>query len=230
MALAKSTSHFELAGSAQSKYVEAVRMVNSALESPTESLKDSTFMAVISLGVFEEISDYKSWVLHVQGAAALLAARGKGQFSSPIALKLFNQVRTDLITACVNEKQEPVPEEVFVLQDKGNAHQDVSSSFWQIGLAGARCAKLLTNFKGYNIETVSELLDEANTLEQEFGITGQLFTLEEPYSTIQDPARQPDLICHGRIGVYKDIWAIRMWNNWRNLLMIVCRIKLFLLN
>ncbi|KAJ4157923.1 uncharacterized protein LMH87_008479 [Akanthomyces muscarius] len=229
MALAKSTSHFELAGSAQRKYVEAVHMVNSALESPTESLEDSTLMAVISLGVFEEISDYKSWVIHVQGAAALLVARGKEQFSSPMALKLFNQVRTDLITACVNENN-PVPEDVLALQDEGKGHQDVSSSFWQIGLVGARCAKLLTNFKGYNIEIVSDLLYEANTLEQEFGIFGQLLSLEEPYSTIQDTAGRPDLICHGRIGVYEDMWAIRIWNNWRNLLMIVCRVKLFLLN
>lgn len=229
IALAKSTSNFKLAGSAQSKYAEAVHMVNTALQTPSKSREDSTLMAVISLGVFEEISDYKSWLLHVKGSAALLVARGKGQFSSSIAMKLFNQVRTDLITACVNENK-PIPEEVQQLQEEACAHPDASASFWKIGQLGFRCAKLLTKFKDYNIGRVLELLEDATALEGDFETAGQVLSLEEQYSTIQDPAGHPDLICHGRIGVYKDVWAIRIWNNWRNLLMIVCRIKLFSLN
>lgn len=229
IALAKSTSNFELAESAQTKYLDAVRMVNAALQTPVKSTEDGTLMAVISLGVFEEISDYESWLLHVQGAAALLVARGKGQFSSPLSMRLFNQVRADLITACVNENK-PVPEEILQLQEAGSTHPDASTSFWQIGVLGVRCAKLLTKFKSYNIGMEWELLEEATILEEDFKIVGQRLSLEEPYSTLEDPGGGPDLTRHGRIGVYKDMWAIRIWNNWRNLLMIVCRIKCFVLN
>ncbi|KAJ3496181.1 hypothetical protein NLG97_g2844 [Lecanicillium saksenae] len=229
MALAKTTSDYDLAGSARSKYTEAVHMVNSALQSPERSRDDTTLMSVISLGVFEEISDYKSWVLHVQGAAALLVARGRGQFSSSISLKLFNQVRTDLITACVNEDK-PVPDEILRLQEAGSAHPEASGSFWRIGMLGVRCAQLLTKFKGYSIGLATHLLAESDVLQHDFVTAGQSLMLEEPYSTIHDVAGHPDLVCGGKIGAYSDVWSIRIWNNWRNLLMIVCRIKCFLLN
>ncbi|KAJ5997785.1 hypothetical protein N7522_009445 [Penicillium canescens] len=59
---------------------------NIALVSPVEAVKDSTLMSVISLGVFEHVSNFESWVRHVKGAAALVIARGKSQFSSPTAI------------------------------------------------------------------------------------------------------------------------------------------------
>lgn len=225
MALAKSASQPSLAHAAQKAYSSAVQSVNDALI--TAPAADPTLMAVISLGVYEEISDYKSWLLHVQGAAAVLVARGKSQFKSKAGMRLFNQVRTDLITACVNEGA-AIPEGVLKLQ--GEAHgEEMKKSYWRIGLLGVRCARLLEKFRRYGLSLADELLAEASVLERNFETFHAILLEEEPYITVPVASNNPSFTFNF-IGVYKDTWSIRIWNNWRNLLMITSRIKLFLLS
>jgi hypothetical protein len=63
--VALATRQPELVHHAYAKYSEAIRHVNNAIASPTESVKDSTLMSVILLGVFEHVSNFESWVRHV---------------------------------------------------------------------------------------------------------------------------------------------------------------------
>lgn len=58
--VALATQQPELVSHARNKYSEAIRHLNFALASPVEAVKDSTLMSVISLGVFEHISNSES--------------------------------------------------------------------------------------------------------------------------------------------------------------------------
>ncbi|KAJ5820464.1 hypothetical protein N7474_006055 [Penicillium riverlandense] len=232
VALANTTQQPELASHARAKYAEAIRNVNIALESPIESVKDSTLMSVISLGVFEHVSDYESWVRHVQGAAALVVARGKRQFSSPITILMFNQVRADLVLACVHGAK-PFPEDVLELQEEAAKHADTSSTFWFMGVLGTRCANLLMSVRKNKFTggiPWSELLDEASVIERDFQYILGVLVIQEPYTTTRDSDGDPSMIYNGRFDLYRDSWAIRLWNNLRSLRMIVCEISYFLLN
>ncbi|KAJ5781997.1 transcriptional regulator family: Fungal Specific TF [Penicillium psychrosexuale] len=230
VALANSTQQSDLANLARAKYTEAIRNVNVALTSPVESVKDSTLMSVISLGVFEHVSEHKSWVRHVQGAAALVVARGKGQFTSTATILMFNQVRADLVLACVHN-EEPFPKDMIQLQEEAAKHTDASGAFWLLGILGTRCADLLMGVRA-NTRQVPwpEYLEEATMMEREFQHTAMLLTAQEPYTVTQNACWAPELSYNGRVDLYKDTWAIRVWNNLRNLQMIVYEIMLYLLN
>ena len=230
VALANSTRQPDLANLARAKYTEAIRNVNVALTSPVESIKDSTLMSVISLGVFEHVSEHKSWVRHVQGAAALVVARGKGQFTSTATILMFNQVRADLVLACVHYEK-PFPEDMIELQEEAAKHIDASGAFWLLGTLGTRCANLLMGVRA-NTGQIHwpEYLEEATMMERELQQTVMLLATQEPYTITQNACGTPKLIYNGRVDLYKDTWAIRVWNNLRNLQIIVYEIMLYLLN
>ncbi|KAJ5316486.1 hypothetical protein PENANT_c019G03325 [Penicillium antarcticum] len=230
VALANLTQQPELANLARTKYMEAICNVNTALSSPVESIKDSTLMSVISLGVFEHVSEYKSWARHVQGAAALVVARGKSQFTSPATILMFNQVRADLVLDCVHSAK-PFPQNMIELQEEAAKHTDVSGAFWLLGVLGTRCANLLMGVRENTGEIPwPEYLEQASLLEREFQSLLMLLAIQEPYEITLDSGGASKLIHNGRVDLYRDPWAIRVWNNLRNLHMIVCEISLYLLN
>ncbi|RAL13442.1 Zn(II)2Cys6 transcription factor [Aspergillus homomorphus CBS 101889] len=244
VALANSTHQPELVRHARVKYAEAIRSVNTALASPTESVKDSTLMAVISLGVFEHFSQFDSWTRHVQGAAALMVLRGKDQFSSshghnsPVAILLFNQVRADMVVACMHSNR-PFPEDMRALQEEASKHVDASSAFWRLGVLATQCVDFLwrvTESTGPNKTLWRDLLDAALVLQHDFQAVMGLLAVREPYVTIVPTTQQgvtarmadPDLIYNGRADLYSTSWTIKVWNNARNLQMIVSEIICYL--
>ncbi|KAJ5604815.1 hypothetical protein N7510_009969 [Penicillium lagena] len=231
VALANSTQEPALASHARIKYSKAVCEVNTALASPIESVKDSTLMSVISLGVFEHISKHESWARHVEGAAALVVARGKSQFSSPLAIRMFNQVRADLVVVCVHGAK-PFPKDMLDLQEEASKHPECFHSFWQLGVLSTRCANLLMSVRG-NKKTGkipwSDLLEEATTLDGDFHDLSGCLAEQEPYKT-RESEGDPNIIYNGRVDLYQDSWAIRLWNNMRSLRMITCEIACVILN
>lgn len=229
VALANSTQQPELASHARIKYSEAIRNVNAALASPVESVKDSTLMSVISLGLFEHLSNFESWVQHVQGAAALVVARGKGQFSSPGRILMFNQVRADMVVVCLHQRQS-FPENMLELQEEATKHVNASSAFWLLGALAVRCVNLYgTLVNSIDCTPDSALLEEATFLQYDFQRFPGLLATEEPYTTTLNSGADPQVFYHGRFDVYRTSWAIRLWNNLRMLQLCVCEIMGYLL-
>lgn len=230
VALANSTQQPELASHARAKYLEAIHNINTALASPSESVKDSTLMSVISLGLFEQVSGFETWVRHVEGAAALVVARGRSQFSSPVTIRMFNQVRADLVIASLHGTK-PILGGILELQEEAAGHTDTASAYWQLGVLGTRCANLLFALRNLTGEGPwAGFLEEATSIEHDFQRTIESLVMVEPYTTTQEPLGDPSNILNGRVDRYQDIWAIRVWNNSRNLQMILCEIICFLLN
>ncbi|KAJ5438598.1 Protein of unknown function DUF3468 [Penicillium daleae] len=230
VALANSTQQPELASHARAKYSEAICNINSALASPSESVKDSTLMSVISLGLFEQVSGFDTWLRHVEGAAALVVARGKKQFSTPVTIRMFIQARADLVIASLHSTK-PIPKDMLELQEEAAKHTDTTTAFWQLGVLGTRCANLLFALRGsIRGGAWAEYLEEATSIERDFQRTVERLAIAEPYTTTQEPSGDPTIVLNGRVDRYKDIWSIRLWNNCRNLQMILCEMICYLLN
>lgn len=230
VALANSTQQPELVRHARTRYWDAIRNVNLALASPVDSTRDSVLMSIISLGVFENVSNFDSWALHVQGAAALVVARGKSQFTSTAAILMFNQVRADMIVACIH-RNEPFPDDMRELQEEAQKHPDACRAFWLLGVLGTRHANLLWKArKNAGKGPASDLLEEAIVLQRDFQGVLELLATQEPYTTIRDRDGDPDIIYNYRLDIYKSAWAIRVWNNARMLQMIVCNIIYYMLS
>ena len=233
--VALATRRPELVGHARAKYSQAIRYVNDAIASPTESIKDSTLMSVISLGVFEHVSNFESWVRHVRGAAALVAARGKSQFTNKVSILMFNQVRADMSAACIQTIQ-PFPEDMRLLQEEGTKHTDPSDAFWLVGILATECATLFAGVAAKNHGAPSsmswpEWLDESIRIQDRFQEVFGLLAIQEPYTTIQEPDDSSSFISYrGRYDLYRSSWSIRLWNNTRMIDIIACEIVCWLIN
>lgn len=231
VALANASQRPELASHARAKYLEAIQNVNAALASPVESIKDSTLMSVISLGIFEYVSAYDSWARHVRGAAALLVARGKSQFTTPVAIRMFNQVRKDLVIVCFRS-DEAFPEDILELQEEAAKFTDTSTSAWIMGVLSTRCLTVLTKI-GENMDKVgfpwTVLLDEASLLARDFEDLAAVLAVQEPYIVTRMPDLDSDMVPNGIYAVFRDAWAIRLWSNQRTLQMVVYEIIYWIL-
>ena len=229
MALANSTRQPGLVKHARVKYSEAITSVNAALACPVECVKDSILMSVISLGVFEYVSNFESWVRHVQGAATLAIARGKRQFSTTAGILMFNQLRADLIIACIQANQ-PFPEGICELQKEAAKYTNTQSGFWLSGVVATRVPTLMYNV-GRNKGEIPwcGLLEEAMSLQRDCDCVLGILAIEEPYTTIRGSEADPDLVHDGRFDLHRSAWAVRVWNNARCIQMIVCRIIMYLL-
>ncbi|KAE8369199.1 hypothetical protein BDV27DRAFT_166133 [Aspergillus caelatus] len=222
VALANTTRQPQLAKHARAKYSEAINQVNAALASPTESVKDSTLMSVISLGLFEYVSDFTSWARHVRGAAALVVARGKSQFSTSAAFPMFNQVRADMVAVCMYSGQ-PFPEDLYELQEEASRHMDTTSTFWRLGAVATKCTNLLWGVRNNRREFPwSSLLEQATVLQNELQYIFGILSMESGYTASRKPGGDPAIFHNERFDVYRNSWAIRVWNNTRILQIIVC--------
>ena len=227
----------ELAIHAHAKYSEAIRRVNNALASPVESVKDSTLMSVISLGVFEHVSNFESWVRHVKGAAALVIARGKSQFASRPAILMFNQVRADMSAVCIQSIQS-FPDDMRDMQEEATKYTDPSDAFWLLGMLATRCATLFAGVTGKHNGmplpipiSWSYFLEDSIALQHDIQYVLDILTIQEPYLTIQESSVSANCISYnGRYDLYKSSWAIRLWNNLRMVEIIVCEIICWLIN
>ncbi|OJJ42474.1 hypothetical protein ASPZODRAFT_137280 [Penicilliopsis zonata CBS 506.65] len=219
----------ELTSHARLKYSEAIHNINRALASPVESVKDSTLMSVISLGVFEHISSFESWVRHVEGAAALVVARGRSQFSNPAAILMFNQVRADMVVACIQRIQ-PFPADMWELQEEASRRMQGSSAFWSLGVLATRCVNLLWSVTFNGGKTAwCDLLDVGTRLQDELEDVAGILAVQAPYTTTRDVAGDPEIVYNGRIDLYSTSWTIRLWNHARILRIITGEIVYYLL-
>ncbi|KAI3024120.1 hypothetical protein CBS147347_6343 [Aspergillus niger] len=210
VALANSNQQPELARHARIKYSEAIANVNTALASPVDSVKDSTLMSVISLEVFEHVTNFQLWVRHVRGAATLVVLRGKSQFTSTAATFIFNQVRADTVITCLHGNQ-PFPEDLLALQGEAAKHTDAYSPFWLLGVSATKCVNLLYSVTQNKSKiSWSEKLEEAIILQEEFRRVFEIISLADPYTTVHEPTADPEIIHDGRFDVYQSTWAIRV--------------------
>lgn len=230
VALANSTRQHELVRHARVQYSQAICSLNEALACPAESCKDSVLMSVISLGVFEHFSNFESWVRHVQGAAALVVVRGRSQFRSKVSILMFNQVRADMIIACLHTNR-PFPEDIVSLQEEACKHTDPMSTFWLLGVYATRCVNLLFGVHNKVGDfSLSHWVQEASTLQSDFQYILGVLGIQEPYTTTRQSALDPSVAYNGRHDVYSSPWAIRVWNHARIMQMIVSEIMFHLLN
>lgn len=90
---------------ARAKYIEAIRQINKVLKSPHLATADTTLQSVLLLDLYEKLVnrdqlDASAWIAHVNGAVALVKARGTRNVSSHTARQLAWRLITMTIIGC----------------------------------------------------------------------------------------------------------------------------------
>ncbi|KAK5654127.1 hypothetical protein OQA88_7558 [Cercophora sp. LCS_1] len=121
MGLATMTRSPEMMEAAQKSYGSALRLINHALENPSEAAKDTTMLSVLILGVFEMMTEdlprtrtIEAFQEHVNGAAALAIMRGTAQFGTSAGKRMFAMLCQRVVISCI-QKAMPVPQPLVEL-------------------------------------------------------------------------------------------------------------------
>ena len=111
---------------ARIQYITALRLTGAALRTRDLVKKDSTFLAILLLDLYEKITSKEpqydgAWAAHLNGALTLVKLRGKQQFTDPSGLRMLVRLSMNLLISCVASDR-PVPSEVVSLRAKIAAH------------------------------------------------------------------------------------------------------------
>ena len=90
-------------------YGQALRATQQAIQHPRQSTSDETLMTILLFALYESVtsSDHsvQAWTQHIEGAVAMVKARGVKQFESAQSIALFRAVRIQMLTLAVQQKK-----------------------------------------------------------------------------------------------------------------------------
>lgn len=96
----------------QRLYIQALSAIQRTLHDPARATSDAALATIILLSLYESatgsIDSVVAWSRHIDGAVAIVRARGEAQFDSPQSLSLFRAVRTQMLLLSM-QTQRPVP-------------------------------------------------------------------------------------------------------------------------
>ncbi|KAF9887045.1 hypothetical protein FE257_010539 [Aspergillus nanangensis] len=224
---------------AERDYGHALQMLTAAVMNEEEAKTNSTLAAVLLLAIFEVVTcrtprTIEKWTSHIYGAAALLELRGAEQLQDEDGLKLFVQLRFQLITTCL-QRAAHVPPSVLecakiamYLRPQTEAYGDRL-----ISIAG-RLSNLRADIHRRLLTDQKEILSAAYAIEAE--LMGWVAALPQDflYTTIQHPSPDPfasmlgrgQSPCNHRYHIYHDLWLGHSWNQYRCARIIVSEIIL----
>ncbi|KAL2822317.1 hypothetical protein BDW59DRAFT_149472 [Aspergillus cavernicola] len=229
----------ELELAAEREYGHALTLLTRAVCNEKESRANQTLSAVLLLAIFEvitsrSIKSIEKWTNHIYGAAALLELRGPEHLQSEEGLKLFVQLRFQIIISCLQRGMR-VPESLLecskiamYLRPQIDAYCDRL-----ICIAGS-LSNLRADIRTKASTDANEILSRAYAIEAELlawvaaGPPDFLYTTYE-CSSVEQWVRMfgnKPFPYNNQYHVYRDLWICHTWNQYRCSLIIVCEIIL----
>ncbi|KAH7123631.1 hypothetical protein B0J11DRAFT_529503 [Dendryphion nanum] len=226
----------EFASRSRQLYGEVVVAVKQDLKCLKGATADTTLMAIILLGFYEELNlessdqkGYEYWAAHVKGATALLELRGQDQFIGQRGGLLYLLLRSQILTCCL-QQQMSVP---HCLVKASSAFQSSNiRENWKtrsVASAGSLC---VVSFRVVNLRAAFKKgdIDYLTVRNEALDINSDLQIWQEgmPSSWMfsSEPALDSELdaIYGGVIHKYSSMWVAEAWNNWRLLRLLVSQI------
>ncbi|KAL4748115.1 hypothetical protein BDW72DRAFT_181164 [Aspergillus terricola var. indicus] len=225
---------------AAEKYELATTLLLRAMANDKESRANATLSAVLLLAIYEvitsrSIKSIEKWTMHIIGATGLLQLRGPEHLQSEEGLKLFVQLRFQIIISCL-QRGIHVPKDLLecskiamYLRPQIDAYCDRL-----IVIAGK-----LSNLRADLIRTKT-LTDANETLSAAYAIEAELLAWVAAgppdflYTTYQCSSLEEWVRMFGnkpfpynnQYHVYRDLWICHTWNQYRCARIIVCEIIL----
>ncbi|OCL01595.1 hypothetical protein AOQ84DRAFT_273148, partial [Glonium stellatum] len=214
----------ELIKMARQWYVSALASTNMALQSPKDAIKDTTLVAVLILGIYENLTyqaerSFKSWADHINGAATLIRLRGREQFKTTTGLRIFQQFYGSILLGCL-QNQVPVPADIIELWA-------YATNFFDGRAPGRIFSDIMIRFINLNVAIKNgNLFNSDAIIASAMQIDSELVKLQSnmppmwQYQTVFTDA-DSELVAEGFYHVYSDLWVAQMRNNFRILRMVL---------
>ncbi|KAL2024893.1 hypothetical protein VTK56DRAFT_3592 [Thermocarpiscus australiensis] len=216
----------------QEQYGRALAALQRVLSNPIESLTDTTLMTVLLLGFYEFITldtwdRAHAWASHVDGAVALVQARGRQQFANERAYRLFSQVCGQVLYACMQHGVHAPPAMVELCEQLESAGN--TSSCKRPKPLRNICFRFLrfrTAVKSGEITDHRMIRETARSIDRDLEAWVATLPSTCSYTTVDIHADNDGTSFGGLRHVYGDLWAAQAWNNWRTMRVVVNQIIL----
>ncbi|KAL3481986.1 hypothetical protein BJX99DRAFT_217924 [Aspergillus californicus] len=229
----------ELELAAEREYGHALTLLTRAVCIEKESRANQTLSAVLLLAIFEvitsrSIQSIEKWTNHIYGAAALLELRGPEHLQSEEGLKLFVQLRFQIIMSCLQRGMR-VPGSLLECSKIAMYLRPQTDAYCDrlICMAG-KLSNLRADINTKVLSDANEIISRAYSIEGELlawvasGPADFLYTTYE-CSSVQQWVRMfgnKPFPYNNQYHVYRDLWICHTWNQYRCSRIIVCEIIL----
>lgn len=216
LSYSKATHSAKIQEEAFNYYLAALRMVNTALQSPANIKQDSTLLAVVSLSCFESLTgdgklerSMEAWSVHIQGLSAIIAQRGAMQFQTMAGRILFFQACAFIVGDCIRAGV-PVPGPVHRLMAIV-AERDVRWRGFPLLFEAANLkAKILSG----ELTETEQIIVKAQSLDFDFATAYDPTPDGFDFDTIIHQSRMGSRIPN-YLYSYRNSIAATMWNTMR---------------
>ncbi|EMD88437.1 hypothetical protein COCC4DRAFT_65155 [Bipolaris maydis ATCC 48331] len=148
-------------------YLDAIKMTNAAISSPTDVTADSTLASINLLGMVEATSNENSlqgWSNHVEGAASLIKLRGMDQFSTPAGQRMYLHT-VGLFTMNCMGKSMPIPKFVHDLNTEIIKHLDAKDPRNRFFFLHIKTSDLRARILNQQTRSLPEIIESALELD-----------------------------------------------------------------
>lgn len=176
----------EILRQAREKYVLALRLVSTSIESRDLASKDTTLVSVLLLDLFEKLTrtyrSSESWTKHMNGAIELVKLRGKAQFQNVPGLRMFLQLNSTILIGCM-QFDVRVSSDLINLRREASRYVNPMDPKWKFSEIVVRFADFRVAMREGRL-TGQDFLDAAQRLESELKAVSENVPPEWRYQTI----------------------------------------------
>ncbi|KAH8801775.1 hypothetical protein F5884DRAFT_837869 [Xylogone sp. PMI_703] len=208
---------------ARHRYIIALQLTNTAIQSSDTASKDTTLLTVLFLDLFERITKSslqrsECSASHASGLIALATLRGQKQFTSFMGLHMFTQLSTTILTTCIKSCL-PVPIGLQELWDKTGQYIQASSPKWQFSKQMMRFVQFQQAIKT-NCVSTSDAIISLKNMDSNLNQISTNLRLGQVYDVI--PKTYTTAHVYGEtFYVYRDHDIHHTWNNIRLLRILI---------
>jgi hypothetical protein len=217
-AYANSFQYPDLLQEARRHYVYALRLVNTALSSPEETVKTSTISSVLLLSTFETLTGETKkslvpCVSHMIAAMWMLCLNGHGLVKTPTSLQLMLHVCWALIQTCIAYSAR-IPEELINLRKYAASGFDTNDPCWKLSDILVNVAKFRADVKEGILVDCGSIVKIAQDLEFELSSLAGRMPAQWLFESVPIKAMS-ELVLGTCYHVYPDQWVAYVWNSFR---------------
>ncbi|KAM3450901.1 hypothetical protein MY3296_005677 [Beauveria thailandica] len=204
---------------ATERYVSALRLVNSALADPVDSLADETLQSILLLDLYEKLVSRKrtsteSWMRHMNGAISLIRARGKGNLQTYVGRRLTQRLYTTLVISCAISGMR-IPAEMERLRADLSRHFKIEDDpKWGLTTLNEQIINFTSDVQAGNISCRDQILARALDFHQStVALEDILPSCWQPSRVfIGDNALGRQLTLAGSYDVYEGLYFVQVHN------------------
>jgi len=204
-------------------YMNALRLCNTVLASPTEVTKDSTLLSVLLLGHYEMTTgrthkSMEDWAAHVRGSCMLLKLRGREQFKTAVGRRMFLQATSNILGGCL-QRNLRIPGYIVEMSNDLGEIMAGMNDYHQIGASTFKTMLQLNEFRcdvrdGLFSEPES-LIARALELDASLAVVWDEPLFSWRFEIHYADAFDPETIFDGVYHIYRSPWSARYWNSLR---------------